>query len=289
MKTVAFLGLGVMGGGMAARLLDVCAVARVAVWNRNPDRASALVAKNARLASSPRDAAATADIVIAMVADDNASRAIWLGDEGALAGARPGTIIIESSTLSPAWIAELAAAATARGCDLIDAPVTGSKIQAAAGQLLFLAGGDAIVIERARPCFVAMGRGVLHLGPTGSGATMKLINNFVCGVQSVALAEAVSMIERSGLNLEQAMTVLADGAPGSPLVKAVGPRMTNADYAVNFALALMRKDITYAMAAAEKLGLSLKTAAAARERFDDAATAGLGDKDFSSVVEPLRK
>lgn len=287
MRAVAFLGLGVMGGGMAARLVD--AGWTVAVWNRRRDRADPLVARGARLAASPRDAASRADFVVSMVADDDVSRAIWLGAEGALEGAKRDTVLIESSTVSPAWIHELAAMAASRGCPLLDAPVTGSRTQAAGGQLLFLVGGDPDVLGRVRPLLQDMSREIRHVGRSGSGAMLKLVNNFVCGVQGAALAEAVAMIERTGLDVQQALRVLVEGAPGSPLVKSVATRMTTPDYSVHFALSLMRKDVTYAMAAAESLGLSLKTAAAARERFSEAIDAGWGDKDFSSVVEPLRR
>jgi 3-hydroxyisobutyrate dehydrogenase len=287
MTSVAFLGLGVMGGGMAARLVETGHT--VTVWNRHRHRAEALAARGARVAASPRDAAASADVVVSMVADDEASRAVWLSKDGALAGAKPGTVLVESSTVSPAWIVELNAAAQARGCDLLDAPVTGSKGHAAEGRLLFLVGGEAGVLERARPVLVSMSREVRHVGPSGSGATLKLINNFVCGVQGAALAEAIAMIEKSGLDRDKALPVLLDGAPGSPLFKTVGPRMTTPDYTVNFALALMRKDVTYAIAAAERIGLSLETAAAARDRYDQAIAAGWGDKDFAAVVEPLRR
>jgi 3-hydroxyisobutyrate dehydrogenase len=129
---------------------------------------------------------------------------------------------------------------------------------------------------------------VLHLGPLGSGARLKLINNFVCGVQAVALAEAVALMERVGLDTEKAFPVLGDGAPGSPLVKTVGPRMFKRDYTVNFNLALMHKDLSYAMAEGDRAGVPLRTAAAARERFTDAIAAGKGAEDFAAVVEPVR-
>lgn len=290
MTSVAFLGLGVMGRGMAARLIEQRVP--VVVWNRSRDRAEALVAesasRDARAAASPREAAATADVVISMVTDDAASRAVWLGEDGALAGARKDTVLIESSTLSPAWIEELATRVSSRGCVLLDAPVTGSRTQAAGGQLLFLVGGPADALERARPVLAAMSRAVVHVGPTGSGARLKLVNNFVCGVQAVALAEALAMIERTGMNRDLAAAVLADGAPGSPLVKALGARMIAADYAVHFGLDLMRKDLLYAIAEADRFGLHLETAAAARDRFSEASAAGLGGKDFSAVVEPVR-
>ena len=286
MNSVAFLGLGVMGGGMAGRLVD--AGWTVSVWNRRHERANALVAKGARLAGSPREAAASAPLVISMVADDEASRAVWLGENGALAGTRAGSTLIESSTVSPAWIAALAQAASNHDCELLDAPVTGSKTQAATGQVLFLVGGAASAFERAKPAFAIMGRDAVHLGPVGNGATLKLINNFLCAVQCVAMAEAIAMIERSGLDERAALGVLLEGAPGSPLARAVTPRMVSREYVVNFALALMRKDVSYAMAEAERLGLTLATAGTARDRFDEAIAAGWTDKDFSSVVEPLR-
>jgi 3-hydroxyisobutyrate dehydrogenase len=223
-----------------------------------------------------------------MLADDAASRGVYLSGDGVVAGARPETVFIECSTVSLGWIAELDAVARAAGCALIDAPVTGSKVQADSGQLLFLAGGDAAVLERVKPVLSTMARAILHLGPSGSGALMKLVNNFMCGVQAVALAEAVAFIERSQLDRQQALAVLLDGAPGSPLVKTLAPRMANRDYATNFALELMGKDLAYAMAEAARLNLELGTATAARAQFAKAREAGLERKDFSAVVEVLR-
>jgi 3-hydroxyisobutyrate dehydrogenase len=286
-NTVAFLGLGVMGSGMAARIAD--AGLPLAVWNRSRERAGALGARGVRVADSPREAAAAADVVIAMIANDPASREVWLGPDGALAGAQPGAVLIESSTLSPRWIEELAGEAAARGCEFLDAPVTGSKSHAAGGQLRFLVGGRAETLDRVRPVLATMSRDLLHLGPTGSGARMKLINNFLCGVQAASLAEAIVLIERSGLDRDTAFSVLAGGAPGSPLVNAAGLRMTQADYAVNFALTLMHKDLSYAAAEAERADVPFATAEAARDVFGRAIAAGWGDADFSAVIEPLRQ
>ena len=284
--TVAFLGLGVMGSGMAERL--VATGASALVWNRRRERAGPIVAKGARLAASPREAAAGAEAIVSMVADDRASRAVWLGADGALAGASPGAVLIESSTISPVWCEELASAAAAKGCEFLDAPVTGSKTQAASGELRFLVGGSREALERARPVLQAMGREIVHLGPTGAGARMKLINNFVCGIQAAALAEAVALIEGVGLDSTRALSILANGAPGSPLVNAVGPRMVKPDYTVNFALALMHKDLSYSIAEAERVGVPLRTAERARELYTAAIAQGLGESDFSAVIEPLR-
>ena len=288
MNSIAFLGVGTMGGGMAGRLLG--AGFTVTVWNRRRERADALVARGARVAESPKTAAAGADLVISMVADDAASRTVWIGAEGALASMPRGAIAIESSTLSPAWITELAGHAAKAECELLDAPVTGSRTHAANGDLLFLVGGSAAALERARPALAVMGsRGIVYLGPAGSGARMKLINNFVCGVQAAALAEGLALMERLGLDTAKAFPVLADGAPGSPLVKGVGARMLAHDYAVNFALGLMQKDLTYAIAEGERAGVPLRTATVARELFANATAAGLSDTDFAAVVEPIRR
>jgi 3-hydroxyisobutyrate dehydrogenase len=240
------------------------------------------------VADSPRAAAEGADVVISMVADDVASREVWLGEAGALAGVRAGATLIESSTLSPAWVEELANQARARMCELIDAPVTGSRTQARAGELNFLAGGAAATIDGVRDVLLAMGRDVLRLGPSGSGAIVKLVNNFVCGVQVAAIAEAVALIEASGLSRAEALGVLLNGAPGSPLVKAVAGRMVAEDYDVHFRVDLMAKDLAYASALAARHALPLRTAEGALDCFRAASRSALGDRDIAAVVEPLR-
>jgi 3-hydroxyisobutyrate dehydrogenase len=286
-QAVAVLGLGTMGAGMAANLLK--AGFPLTVWNRSRAKAEAFAAQGARVAETPADAVREADVVIAMLADDAASRAVWLGEGGALAAAKKDAVLVESSTMSPAWIAELADAAKARGLELLDAPVTGSRMQAEGGQLNFVVGGTAEGLAKARPALEAMGKSVLAVGPVGSGAKLKLINNFLCGVQLASLAEAMAWIERSGLDREQALEFLKSGAPGSPLVAALSARMTSRDYTVNFLLKLMTKDLGYAGAAAEEVGVELTTAECARELFERAIAEGYGDKDMSAVVEPLRQ
>jgi 3-hydroxyisobutyrate dehydrogenase len=171
---------------------------------------------------------------------------------------------------------------------VIDAPVTGSRAQAASGELRFLVGGDAAVLERVRPVLAAMSKEIVHLGPVGSGALLKLVNNFLCGVQAVSVAEAVALIERSGLDQDVAWSVLRNGAPTSPVLAAASKRMTAADYAINFRLALMRKDLAYAIDEGARHGVSLDTARTARDSFDKAIPEW-GDADFAAVVETLRR
>lgn len=285
-QRVAILGLGTMGIGMAKNLLK--AGFPLTVYNRTRAKAEPLAPLGVSIAATPVDAARDADVVLSMLSDDNASRATWTGEHGALRGAKPGAVLIESSTVTPAWIAELAGHAASRQLNLLDAPVTGSRIQADAGQLIFLTGGDAAVLERVRPVLAAMSKDIVFLGPTGSGARMKLINNFLAGVQVASLAEALAWIERSGLDREQALKVLKNGAPGSPLIGAISDRMVAANYEVNFLLPLMGKDLHYAHRDAASLGVELRTAKTAETLFTEAAELGLAGKDMSAVIEPLR-
>jgi 3-hydroxyisobutyrate dehydrogenase len=283
---VAILGLGNMGAGMASRLLQ--ANFPLSVYNRNRDKAAQFSSAGARAADSPREAASNAEIIISMVADDGASRHVWLGEEGVLAGVSPGSLLIECSTLTVGWVLELAALAAEGGCESVDAPVTGSRPQAAAGELLFLAGGSASAIAKAQPVLSVLGREVIHLGPNGSGTLLKLINNFLCGVQAASFAEAASMIRAGGLDPEKALSVLTNGAPGSPLVKTISVRAAAHDSTLNFSLRLMAKDLGYALEAATRNGLSLQTATAALEVFQLAIAKGHGDKDFSAVITSMQ-
>lgn len=285
-ETVAILGLGTMGGGMAANLLK--AGFPLVVYNRTAAKAQELVSSGARLASTPAEAAKGASIVISMLADDAASREVWLGKDGALAAAGKDAILIESSTVSPAWVAELAGLAAKHGVEFLDAPVTGSRAQAAAGQLSFLVGGSERVLEAVTPVLKAMSKEIVHLGPVGSGAKLKLINNFLCGVQIASLAEGIAWIERSGLDREKALAFLKTGAGGSPLIGAISERMVNQNYAVNFLLRLMAKDLQYAHNEAERCNVDLTTAEASRGLFEVAIAKGFGEEDMSSVIEPLR-
>jgi 3-hydroxyisobutyrate dehydrogenase len=287
MNRVAFNGLGTMGSGMAMRLLG--AGFEVTVYNRNPERAEPLRQAGARVASTPAEAAEGAVFIIAMVADDRASREVWTGSNGALAAAPADAVLIDSSTITPQWVRELSALSETHGCALLDAPVTGSRPQAQSGELLFLVGGPAEALERARPVLQPMSRGVVHLGPSGAGATMKLINNFVCGVQLAGLAEAMAWIERSGLERDQAVSILTGGAPASPLVKTLAERMRNRSYETNFRLDLMAKDLAYSHAEARQAGIELSTATTALARFEEAIRSGLGGSDLSAVVEAIRR
>jgi 3-hydroxyisobutyrate dehydrogenase len=224
-----------------------------------------------------------------MVADDQASRDIWLGENGALNGAAPGSTLIESSTLTVPWIQEIASAAAGKGCNFLDAPVTGTKPHAESGELLFLVGGSASALANAQPVLAVLGREVIHLGPNGSGALMKLINNFMAAVQAASFAEAVALITAGDLDREKAIAILADGVPGSPMVKRVAARLASGDFTPNFFLRLMAKDLTYAVSEGSRQQLDLQTAAAALRVFKDAIDQGYGEEDLSAVAKSSRE
>jgi 3-hydroxyisobutyrate dehydrogenase len=284
---IAFLGLGIMGAGMAGRLLD--AGFPLTVYNRSAERSRALEARGAIVADSPRAAASEADIVFSMVADDAASRAMWDGDRGALAGARRGSILVECSTLTVGRVRELADAAARAGCTFVDAPVTGSKMQSAAGELLFLVGAEDDALARIRPALEAMGKTIIHLGPVGSGALVKLINNFLCGVQAASLAEAIAVIERSELERDRTVQAIVNGSPGSPVMKTLASRILADDFSPNFYLHLLVKDMGYAIAEGESRGVPMKTAATALEVLRGAMAHGDGDRDMAAVVQQFRE
>ena len=283
MERVALLGLGAMGAGMAANWLAKGFA--LSVWNRTHAKAEALTAKGAKAAATPREAAAGADAIFAMVADDAASRSIWLGADGALAGAKSGAIAVESSTLTPDWARELAGHARAKGLGFLDAPVGGSRDAAEAGALRFFIGGDEATFAAARPAFAAVGTVMERLGSVGAGATWKLINNQLIAAQTAALAEALDVAGKAGFKPEQISALILAGAAASPIVKGKLPRMLKHDYdRTDFALYLMLKDARYAAALAGSLGAEAGMISSAAEAFARADAKGLGAKDFAAVA-----
>ncbi|MGH9587548.1 MAG: NAD(P)-dependent oxidoreductase [Acidobacteriaceae bacterium] len=284
---VALLGLGTMGHGMAKNLLN--AGFSLTVYNRTRAKAEALAAQGAAVAKTPAEAAATADVVIAMLSEDDASREAWTGKDGALAAMKSGAIAVECSTLSPAWIMELAEGAHKRGVRMVEAPVTGSRVQADGAQLTFLVGADEATLAEMMPVLRPMSKAVVHLGPVGCGAQLKLINNFLCGVQVASFAEALAWMEQTNLKRDAALDFLKKGAPGSGILSTMAERMTERKYEVNFLLRLMAKDMRYAKAAAAQLGVQLTTETPAELLFEKAQQQGQGDKDMSAVAEVVRR
>ena len=277
---IALLGLGAMGARIAARLAD--AGYTLTVWNRTPGRAPDL---DARRADTPRDAATGADVVLSMVRDDDASRAVWTGADGAFAGMAEGALAVECSTLGVAWAREWATAAAAAGVAAVDAPVVGSRPHAEKGVLTVLAGGDAEAVERARPVLGAFAGAVHHAGPAGTGAAVKLAVNALFAVQAAALAELLPTLDALGVPMADAADLLNGLPTASPAAQRVAALMPERAFAPNFPIELVVKDLGYAVAAAESTGGTAGVVAAARDAFAQAEARGWGGDDLIGVVQ----
>jgi len=281
--TIAVLGLGAMGARMATRLVD--AGHDVVVWNRTASRADALVERGARLAASPRAAAAVADVVLSVVTNIDASRAVWLDPEtGAAAGLRSGAVAVEASTVTPAWIQELSAALASTPARFIEAPVVGTRPHAEKGILTILVGGDAAALALAQPALAVLGRPV-HVGALGQGMAAKLVINALFGIQAAALAESLATLERAGLERAAAVELLGNTAVASPVLKLTGALMASGSYAPLFPIDLVEKDLGYMVSLAESLGTTAPTTAAARAVFGRASAAGHGGDNIHGVIQ----
>jgi 3-hydroxyisobutyrate dehydrogenase len=252
MTKVAFIGLGRMGHGMAGRYLD--AGFEVAVFNRSKAKAEDLIARGARWAASPAAAADGADAVVTMVADDEASRTVWLGKEGAAATAKAGTLAIECSTVSYQHALDLSRELRARGLVYIDSPVTGLPDAAAAGKLTLLVGAGPADLERARPFLTPLSTTIRHFGAVGSGTVYKLINNLMGAIQIAGIAEGLAIAEKAGLDMKLVLEAVETGVAASPQVIRHSKRMAARNFSgATFTAALRHKDAAYAVALAESL------------------------------------
>jgi 3-hydroxyisobutyrate dehydrogenase len=284
-QNVAVLGLGIMGGGIAANILKNGFA--VKVWNRSPGKAEPLISAGATHAASPAEAAKDADLVLACVGDDAASQSVWLGETGAFGAMKPGSVAVECSTLSHTWTADWHTAAQAAGVAAVDAPLAGSKLAAAGGQLSLFVGGTAEAFERALPVLKGFSAAQTHFGGPGAGAQYKLINNLLAATQLAALVEGLNIAQAAGLNLgAMAQAVQGNSAFGSPIVKLKLPNMlAHAHTDVHFALKWMRKDVTYALALARALGIQTAVNDGTLKQLERAVAAGFGDADLSAIIE----
>lgn len=283
MTNVAFLGLGAMGTRMAANLLK--AGHQLTVWNRTASAADALVQKGAKRAATPKEAAQGAGYVIAMVRDDEASRVVWLHEEtGALAGMEAGAVAIESSTLTPHWVRELAKEVTGRDFAFLEAPVSGSRPQAEAGHLVYLLGGDEATADRAEPLLKAMGSTINLTGPVGCGALTKLATNAMLGIQVAAYAEIIGMLRAGGADPARSLKAVATTPVWAPVANYLTGSMLSGNFAPQFPVTLIDKDFRYAL---EVSGGAERTPliAAVHTVFQTGIDQGLGDLNMTSVAK----
>jgi 3-hydroxyisobutyrate dehydrogenase len=288
MTNVAFIGLGRMGHGMAGRYLD--AGFTLSVWNRSRAKAEDLIARGARWATSPEDAAIDADAVVTMVADDQASRAVWLSKDGAAATMKARTLAIECSTVSYQHALDLSRELRHRGLVYIDSPVTGLPDAAAAGKLTLLVGADAADLELARPYLVPLSSTIRHFGAIGSGTVYKLINNLMGAIQIAGVAEGLAIAEQAGLDMKLVLEALETGVAASPQVVRHSKRMAARNFSgATFTAALRHKDAAYAVALAESLLSASPIMGRAAVASYDRAKAYAPDDDEGKMIEIVSK
>ena len=288
--TIAFLGLGNMGLGMARRLLQAGHDLRV--YNRTASKAVVLERAGARSCLSPREACTDAEAVFAMTADDTSSRSMWLGPDGALAARlAPQALAIECSTLSHEWVMQLAAHARAQGLRYVDAPVTGLPDSAAAGTLTLLIGAEPTDLDAARPLLDAVCNRILHFGAVGSGTAYKLIVNLIGAIQIASLAEGMALAEKAGLDLETVATAIGTGQAASPQVVRNAKRIVDDDHHVNisFTPVLRLKDVRYALQLAEGLGTRAPFGSVAAAQLQQLIDLGYGSLNESKIVEIAKR
>ena len=280
---VGFLGLGIMGWPMAANLAR--AGIELTVWTRTSEKAERFAAEHgARVAASPAEAARGADAVISMVVDAPEVETVLLGEDGAAAGIGSGGLAIDMSTIAPTAARAIGERLGEQGIAFVDAPVTGSRPRAEDGTLTIMAGGAEADFERARPLFEAMGKLVVHVGPSGHGAMTKVIANTVTAINAAALAEALTMVRAAGVDPDRFLQVARAGSSGSTMMELKAQPMLDHDFEPLFKLEHMLKDVRHCLAEARALGLDLTLAGMAERLYAAGVDAGQGEQDFAAVV-----
>jgi 3-hydroxyisobutyrate dehydrogenase-like beta-hydroxyacid dehydrogenase len=282
-KTIAFLGMGIMGSRMAGRLLDAGFAVRV--WNRTRAACEGLRANGATVADSPSDAAAGADAVITMLGDPASVRDVALGANGLIDAMQPGAVYVDMTTVDPATSRGLDCGCRARGVAFVDAPVTGSKAAAANGELVLMVGGESDVVATLTPVFAPIAKHVVHMGPAGSGSMMKLVNNLVIAGSMLALFEGLTLGRRSGLDDDRMLDVLTHSALASPLLSFKGHAVVRRDFEPHFAFKHMAKDIRLARAEAETRGAPHAMGDLLHTLFSSGIDSHLGDEDFAALIK----
>jgi 3-hydroxyisobutyrate dehydrogenase-like beta-hydroxyacid dehydrogenase len=280
--TIGLIGLGLMGKPMAENLLR--AGFPLVVWNRTQAKAEELVLGGAELGANPQETARRADVLITMVSDPPALEEILWGAHGALNGLRRGTVLVDSSTISPELARRAAAACSQRGVDFLDAPVTGGDWGAKKGELVFMIGGKGEVIERVKPILEVLGKKFFHLGPNGAGQTVKLAMNLILALQVEALAEALALVTSAGVPGERLVEVMQSSMARAMVLDVKAPLILKNEFPRSFPLRLMHKDMRLALELAQQQGITLPASAAAYATYSAAKEASHDDPDYAAVA-----
>ncbi len=284
---IGFIGLGLMGKPMAQNLLR--AGFPLVVWNRTKAKADELTKSGAKLASSPRDAASRCDVLITIVSDPPALEEVLWGSQGALDALKRGATLIDSSTVSPDLARRVAAECEKRGIDFLDAPVTGGTWGAEKGELVFMVGGKAAVLERMTSILSAMGKKFPLLGPNGAGQTVKLAMNLLLAIQVDGFAEALALVTAAGVPADRLMEIFLSSMGRSGVLEVKAPMMVKGEFPASFPLRLMHKDVRLALELAREKGIMLPAGAAAYATYSAVKDVSNDDPDFSAISRFWRK
>jgi 3-hydroxyisobutyrate dehydrogenase len=282
---IGFIGLGIMGRGMAANLLK--AGFPLTVWNRTASRGDELVAQGAARGASPADVAAQSDIILVCVSDTPDVEAVILGAEGVIHGARPGSLVVDHSTISPQATKALAAKLAAQGVAMLDAPVSGGSEGAAKGTLSIMVGGAADDFQRALPVFQAMGKAITHVGPNGAGQTVKLVNQVLVVGNCLAMCEALMFAQAGGVDLEKTFNAISQGAAGSWMFTNRAPQIMRRDWRPGFTVDLQQKDLRLVLDAADDFGAPLPGTSLIFQLYRTLQAQGLGSEGNHALVKAL--
>lgn len=287
MKTsVGFIGLGLMGQPMAKNILK--AGFPVTVWNRTPSKADRLVRDGAKLSANPQEVAEQADVLITIVSDPPAVEDV-LFQQGVLAALRKGSVLVDSSTVSPDLARRVGAACSERGVDFLDAPVTGGTWGAEKGEIVFMIGGRPEVFERVKPVLEAMGKRFFLLGPNGAGQTVKLAMNLLYALEVQAMAEALALVGAAGIESEKLVEVMQSSMGRAPLLDVKVPLFLKHEFPASFPLRLMHKDVRLAIELARKHGIELPAGTAAFSTYSAVKESSTDDPDYAAVARFWKK
>lgn len=282
---IGFVGLGIMGRGMARNLLN--AGFSLTVWNRTADRMAPLVEAGAQAADSPKAVAERSDIIITCVSDTPDVQDVIMGQDGIIDGVKAGALVIDMSTISPQVTREIGAALEDKGIHMLDAPISGGSEGAANGTLSIMIGGEAEQVERAMPCLEAMGKTITHVGPRGAGQAVKLVNQILVVVTMLGVSEALLFAEASGVDLEKTLAAVTQGAAGSWMLSNRGPQVIERDWRPGFTIDLQQKDLRLVMEAADELGVPMMGTGMVYQLYRTLQDRGLGAEGNHALVKAL--
>jgi 3-hydroxyisobutyrate dehydrogenase len=287
MERIGYIGLGIMGRGMAHNILR--AGFPLTVWNRSPERMSGLIEAGATAGDSPADVAAKSDIIFICVSDTPDVEQVILGENGVIHGAKEGALVIDTSTISPKATREIADQLDDWGISMLDAPVSGGSEGAEKGTLSIMVGGEEASFSRAKPIFEAIGKTITHMGPNGSGQATKLVNQILCVANMLAASEALLLAQASGLDLTKTLQAVGGGAGGSWMLVNRGPQVAARDFRPGFTIDLQQKDLRLVLEAADELGLPLSLTSTIHGYYNVLQRQGLGDDGNHALVKALEQ